>query len=190
MPAVKIEDEKLLAQLTRVFQEYGYEGASLSRISEATGLERSSLYHRFPRGKDQMAEAVLEHVAGIFAGELLAPLQGGGPLAARIRESGRRLQAFYEDGSVACVLDTLSLRAGSRALHEAVGRAYAGWCSAFAAAAREAGCPPANARRRAEEAIMNIHGALVLARATGDKSPFRRAIAALTDVLTRPEEAR
>jgi TetR/AcrR family transcriptional repressor of lmrAB and yxaGH operons len=187
MPVVKIENEKLLEQLTRVFQQYGYEGASLSRISEATGLERASLYHRFPGGKDQMAEAVLEHVAGTFE-EVLSPLYESGSLAARIRESGRRLQEFYEDGSVSCVLDTLSLRAGSRALHEAIGRAYSAWREAFAAAAREAGFPSVSARRRAEEAIMSIHGALVLARATGDKSPFRRVIARLPDLLTGVRE--
>jgi TetR/AcrR family transcriptional repressor of lmrAB and yxaGH operons len=183
MAIARIDDKELLDRLTRVFQDYGYEGASLSRISKATGLERASLYHRFPNGKDQMAEAVLEHVGQRFS-ELLAPLKGTGPLALRIRETGRRLRSFYEDGAVACVLDTLSLRDGSSALHEAIKNAYSAWRDAFAAAAREAGASSAVARRKAEYAIMSIHGSLVLARATGDKTAFRRSIARLPQILT------
>ena len=184
MPAPKITNEDLLERLTRVFQDHGFEGASLSRISEATGLEKASLYHRFPGGKDQMAEAVLAHVGRWFVENLLAPLRETGPVAARIRKTGRRIQAFYEDGRGSCLLDTLSLRDGSPALHEAVGRTYAAWRDSFAAAAREAGLPAGLARRRAEEAIMSIHGALVLARATGDTKPFARALARLPDLLT------
>ena len=82
------------------------------------------------------------------------------------------------------LLDTLSLRDGSPALHEAVGRTYAAWRDSFAAAARESGLPAGLARRRAEEAIMSIHGALVLARATGDTRPFARALARLPNLLT------
>ena len=184
MPALKITDEDLLKRLTRVFQDHGFEGASLSRISAATGLEKASLYHRFPGGKEQMAVAVLAHVGQSFVENLLAPLRETGPLAARIRETGRRIQAFYEDGRRSCLLDTLSLRDGSPGLHESVGRTYAAWRDAFAATAREAGLDAGLARRRAEEAIMGIHGALVLARATGDTRPFVRAVARLRELLT------
>lgn len=184
MPAPKITDEDLLERLTRVFQDHGFEGASLSRISKATGLEKASLYHRFPGGKDQMAEAVLAHVGQWFVENLLAPLRESGPVAARIRETGRRIQAFYEDGRRSCLLDTLSLRDGSPALHESVSRTYAAWRDSFAAASREAGLAAGLARRRAEEAIIGIHGALVLARATGDTKPFARAVARLPGLLT------
>jgi len=51
----KITDAQLTDALTDVFRTYGYEGATLSRISEATGLQRASLYHRFPGGKEAMA---------------------------------------------------------------------------------------------------------------------------------------
>lgn len=183
MPAAKISDGELLNRLTRVFQDFGYEGASLSRISQATGLERASLYHRFPQGKDQMAQAVLKHVSKNFAEELLAPLSGSGTITARIRETGCRLQNFYQEGGVSCVLDTLSLRDGSSTLHKAVADAYDFWRNAFAAVAHEAGLSQAASRKRAEEAIMSIHGALVLARATGDRKPFKRTIERLPELL-------
>ncbi|MEM8810542.1 MAG: TetR/AcrR family transcriptional regulator, partial [Cyanobacteria bacterium P01_G01_bin.38] len=37
-----------IAKLTPVFRRYGYEGASLSMLSKATGLGKASLYHHFP----------------------------------------------------------------------------------------------------------------------------------------------
>jgi TetR/AcrR family transcriptional regulator, lmrAB and yxaGH operons repressor len=179
-----ISEEELLDRLTRVFQDYGYEGASLSRISSATGLERSSLYHRFPGGKDEMAEAVLARVTARFLNELLAPLRDRAPLESKIKETGRRLAAFYDNGRVSCVLDTLSMQGGSRALQHAVDAAYSGWRDAFARVALEAGLSPSRARIRAEEAIMSIHGALVLARATRDGKPFARVISRLPELLT------
>ena len=58
--------EEVVDRLTRVFRREGYDGASLARLSEATGLGRSSLYHHFPRGKEDMADAVFE-ASGIRA---------------------------------------------------------------------------------------------------------------------------
>lgn len=51
--------EEVIAQLTKVFRQYGYEGATLARLSEATGLGKASLYHHFPKGKEEMAAVVL-----------------------------------------------------------------------------------------------------------------------------------
>ena len=124
-----------------------------------------------------------------FVNHVLEPLRQAGPVQKRIHETGKRLQQFYEDGRRSCVLDTLSLSAGSSRLHELVEATYTGWRDAFAAIAREAGLGPALARRRAEEAIMGIHGALVLARATGDRKPFARMLGRLPELLTAPTVA-
>ena len=51
--------EEAIAQLSKVFRQYGYEGATLARLSAATGLRKASLYHHFPKGKEKMAAAVL-----------------------------------------------------------------------------------------------------------------------------------
>lgn len=60
MPAALDEKEKaqIVGRLFIVFRDHGYEGASLADLSRATKLGKSSLYHHFPRGKEQMAEAV------------------------------------------------------------------------------------------------------------------------------------
>lgn len=52
--------ETYIPYLLRLFRQYGYDGATLSKISEATGLGKASLYHHFPGGKDEMVEVVLD----------------------------------------------------------------------------------------------------------------------------------
>ena len=54
----------MLGALGEVFRAHGYEGASLTLITQATGLGKGSLYNFFPDGKEQMAAEVLAH-AGV-----------------------------------------------------------------------------------------------------------------------------
>ena len=54
--------ETYIPSLMRLFRQYGYDGATLSKISQATGLGKASLYHHFPGGKDQMVEVVLDYL--------------------------------------------------------------------------------------------------------------------------------
>lgn len=37
--------EEVIPKLVSVFRHYGYEGATVSRLSQATGLKKASLYH-------------------------------------------------------------------------------------------------------------------------------------------------
>ena len=39
--------QELEDRLARVFLDYGYEGASLSRLAAASGLGKASLYHHW-----------------------------------------------------------------------------------------------------------------------------------------------
>ena len=98
----------VLDSLTKLFQEHGYDGASLSRIMEKTGLVKASLYHRFAGGKQEMATAVIKHVSRIFAAQLLAPLTGPGKLDERLRKTSACISKFYGSGAKACLLDTLT----------------------------------------------------------------------------------
>ncbi len=185
MPAARVDDAKLLAGLTRVFCLHGFEGASLSRISEATGLQRASLYHRFPGGKEEMAEAVLDETDRQFEEVVLAPLAGKGAPAARIRRMAEEVGRHYDEGRQSCLLDTLSLGEGSSELRRHVKRSFAAWRDALVAVAREGGATPAVAKRRAEEALVVIQGSLVLARGLGDRKAFQRVLAGLPGLLLK-----
>ncbi len=183
MARAKINDDQLLEKLTKVFQVYGYEGASLSLISEATGLQRASLYHRFPGGKEQMVEDVLSHVDQRFETYLLAPLKTEKSLGARVREMGKRINEFYVGGRRSCLLDTLSLGKQSGAFRKHIKASFTTWLGALEALAKEAGFGAIEARERSEQALISIEGTLVMARATGNRKPFKRAIDSLPGLL-------
>ena len=60
MPAAQASRDEVVDRLLTAFRRKGYDGASLADLSAATGLGRSSLYHYFPGGKEEMARAVLD----------------------------------------------------------------------------------------------------------------------------------
>ena len=184
MPAIDTADGRLLDALSDVFQRHGYEGASLSLLSQATGLQRASLYHRFPGGKQEMANAVLGRAVAWLQEHALTPLSGDGPPEERVRTMVKRLEQFYDRGNRSCLLDTLSLGQRNGPFSKEVQAATRTWINAMAGVAREAGLPSDLAKRRAEEAIVAIQGGLVVARATGDATAFRRAIQPLPGRLT------
>ena len=74
MPAPLMSKDEVLDRLVDAFRDKGYEGASLSELSAATGLTKSSLYHYFPDGKEEMAEEVLAHLDRQLAENLYKPL--------------------------------------------------------------------------------------------------------------------
>ena len=184
MPAKKIDEDELMDRLTEVFRLHGYEGASLSRIADATGLKRASLYHRFPGGKEEMAEAVLKNADRWFVSHILAPLTGPETPSTRIREMSKRLNEFYGGGRHSCLLDSLSLGEEDVAIRRHIERSFTAWLGALVAVACDAGLNPALAQDRAEEALIGIQGALVLARATGEIKPFARILKNLPQLLT------
>ena len=80
-----IEEGELMLRLSSVFRDVGYEGATLTILSKATGLKKASLYHRFPDGKEQMAREVLETAGAWLDENILAPLKGEGEPEVRVK---------------------------------------------------------------------------------------------------------
>lgn len=183
MPITKVKEDELLDRLTDVFRTYGYEGASLSKISEATGLQRASLYHRFPGGKADMAKAVLGAAEQWLATHVLAPLSGQGKPADRIRKMAKGIHEFYGGGHRSCLLETLSFGGGDDEIQQHIRSSVAAWVEALVQVAREGGVPTKKARQQAQDAIGRIQGALVIARILKDDGSFERALIDLPIVL-------
>jgi len=83
-------------RLLKVFRQHGYEGATLSRISEATGLGRASLI--ITQREKEMAEAVLTYVNQWFKATVLEPLYSEGQPVERIQAMNTSLSQFYNCG--------------------------------------------------------------------------------------------
>ena len=183
MALTKINEDELLDRLTDVFRTYGYEGASLSRISEVTGLQRASLYHRFPGGKEDMAKAVLSRAGQWLVNQVLAPLSGPGKPKDRIQKMAKELHEFFGGGKHCCLLDSLSFGFDDSEIKQHIRAGMDAWVDSLAKIACEVGIPAKKARQQAQDAISRIEGSLVVGRVLKDYGPFERTMAELPSML-------
>src|SRR4029450_6854176 len=184
MPTIKVEPDDLIDRLTEVFRTVGYDGATLGKLSRATGLQRASLYHRFPGGKQEMAEVVLAHAGAWLDTHVLAPLTGSGPPQVRLPKMAEALDRFYVQRGKSSLLASLPFGEGSAPFHEHIRTAFAHWIEALAALVVEStGCPTAEAHRRAEDAVLRIQGAPVLAGGAGKTPPLHLVLKHLPSLL-------
>ena len=175
--------EQIIPQLIPIFRHYGYEGATVSRLSEATGLKKASLYHHFQGGKEQMAAAVLEYVGDWLQKNVFAPLQSDLPTYERIRAMSQGLDEFYQSGQDPCLLAVMSVGEADNLFHQQLEESLKNWLALLSEVVEETGVEPEQARQRAEDSMMLIQGALVLVRVTEDIQPFKRVIAKLPQIL-------
>jgi AcrR family transcriptional regulator len=172
---------KVIAQLAEVFRAHGYEGASLTLIAQATGLGKGSLYNLFPLGKEQMAEEVLKSIDGWFERHVFAPLRDdtGGAGIANMFDAVDR---YFESGGRVCLVGVFALGSARDHFGKAVRGYFKAWERALAGALRRQGFAAADAKQRAEDILLGIQGALVLARANDDKGVFVRAMKRLREM--------
>lgn len=183
-----ISDDDVVSGLTATFRADGYAGASLATLATASGLRSASLYHRFPDGKTGMALAVLADVERLF-GHVLEPLDPASDHepASDVAEMARRLAAFYADGELACVLDTMTVGDVPAEVARRARSLAGAWVDAMAQVAGRAGAGTAPARHRAVDAFVRVEGALVASRVLGDTAPFDDVVAALPHLLTHQD---
>lgn len=179
MPAAILSREEILGRLADTFRRRGYDGASLSHLAKATGLGKSSLYHYFPGGKEEMATGVLTALGEQLEVALFGPLEGPGAPARKLGRMLEVLDAFYDGGRKACLLERLSASADRAPFERPLRAVFQRWIHAIAELCIQAGIPAAAARTRAEDAVVRIEGALVLSAGTGDHRPFGRALSAI-----------
>lgn len=179
---------EVLRALGEVFRAHGYEGASLTLITEATGLGKGSLYHMFPGGKEQMAAEVLANIDAWFELNIYAPLRAAHDPARAIAAMIAGVDEYFHSGDRVCLVGMVALGAARDTFAAKVDDYFARWQAALASLLRRSGLRNSEAQRRAEDALLTIQGALVLARARNDAGIFRRALTALTKRLLAPPD--
>ena len=182
------ERKDVLRALGEVFRAHGYEGASLTLITETTGLGKGSLYNLFPGGKEQMASEVLADIDTWFELNIYAPLREASDPPRAIAAMIAGVDQYFHSGNRICLVGLVALGAARDTFAEAVDDYFARWHAALAQLLRRSGLSRSEAQRRAEDALLTIQGALVLARARNDAGIFRRALNDLTARLLVPPE--
>ncbi len=183
MPVQKVPREEVVRRLLGVFRAHGYEGASLAMIAEKTGLQKASLYHLFPGGKEEMATAVLDSIGAYMEEKVLKPLRGEGSPRERLEAMIEKVSAFYQGGRCSCLFETLSLGGGDSPFRATIQQAMGAWIEALARLARDQGASGAAARDRASQVMTTIQGSLVVARCMNEPHAFARALKSLPGIL-------
>ncbi len=179
-----ISDDQLLLQIMEVFRAEGFDGASLSKLSAATGLKRASLYHRFPGGKNQMAEESLGATVRWLEANVLSALKSDLEPGDKLRATAQGFSTLYDGGKDQCLINLFgSLSGDQKALRSGVQALLSTLILAIAGVLEEAGFEGDEARRRAFAAIVQLQGALVISQAFNDTAPFAATMARWSEDL-------
>lgn len=133
-----------------------------------------------------MAAAVLEHTHQVFSEMVLKPLRTPAKPWERLEGMVQSLSQFYQQGEVSCLLAIFSAGAADDLFHPQVQRAVQDWIQALSEVLMAAGLSSEVADQNAQDAIIQIQGALVLVRLLNDRAPFERVLRGLPDRLLDP----
>ena len=181
------ERQDTVPLIAEVFRELGYEGATLSRITERTGISKGSLYHFFPEGKEQMAAEVLAHIDAWFEANVFAPL-GRDDAREAISGMWRAVLEYFHSGRRICLVGVFAMDETRDTFADTIRNYFQRWIRVLKQALVRAGAARTRAQDLAEECVAGIQGGLVISRATGDTGSFvrtvRRLAARVDDELT------
>jgi len=169
--------------LLQLFRQHGYDGATLSKISQETGLGKASLYHHFPGGKDEMVQAVLEFLENWLDENILQTLNRSGDARDRLQHMCDRLNELYEGGQQPCLFAILLLGSARDVFHAKIKALFCAWIDAMANVLMEAGLDQELAVQRGKDAAIAIQGSVILSQALDDPASFQRVIQQLPDHL-------
>lgn len=177
MPSPSFDHDEVIARLGEVFRHYGYHGASLSRITQATGLGKGSLYNAFPGGKEDMANAVLGSIDDWFSNTVFSVLEQQGDPAAAFATMFEAVRHYFHSGQRICLMGAFAMDDSHDRFPEQISGYFGRWCDAMAACLMRGGLKQAHAQRLARETLVAIQGGLVLARGLDHPDAFMEAVA-------------
>lgn len=182
--------EIYLPKLVKLFRQFGYEGVSLSKVSQETGLGKASLYHYFPGGKAQMAEGALIELDRWLRDRILPILTAASSGCAEPIDAFtamcEEVNEFFDGGRQACLWAILVQGQPSADLfYDRVNSALVTWIEAIAKVLVVAGLDWGEAKQRGEDALIAIQGALILCKGLDDFKLFARTMEQLPKQLCR-----
>ncbi len=137
--------------------------------------EKSSLYHRFPAGKDDMVKAVVLYVSTQLHAQIIEPLLSTKESPKkRFRKMIATVNIFYSDGRKNCLLNVLNLGEPKEEINQQLNKDYTDWLSSLCILGEESGLDKKVAKEKAEHFLIVIQGALVIQRLTNNNSTFKK----------------
>jgi len=186
MPRPDRSRAALVDSATTLFRRQGYAATGLNQILDEAGVRPGSLYHHFPRGKQQLAAAVVGTEGAGIEQLLRRFLATGRPVADIVDRWVDLLTAgLAGDERDGCPIEPIATESvnASPLVREASARAFKRWWAAVEERLRSDGWSAADAQRVAIAVIALIEGALILSRTTGDAEALDAAKSAARTLL-------
>lgn len=173
----KILDTDMISGLTKVFRDKGYEGASLNDLAEVTGLKKASLYHRFPNGKQEMAECVLNNIDQWVDDNIFSPLlDENKSTKSRLRDALKNIEILYDSGKETCVLRAFSMYSGLSLFEQQIKSGMDKWISAFNALGIALKLTSTDSQQNAIQTLIELQGSLIVTKGLADTNIFKNTL--------------
>jgi TetR/AcrR family transcriptional repressor of lmrAB and yxaGH operons len=179
----------LVQTMARLLRDQGYAATGRAQLLAESGVSNGSLYHHFPGGMEQLAEAALEASGQAVAAALRGALDGA-PNAALGLAQFLDIAAgpVGEDTCPGCPIAPTALESPiiSPRLRAAAARCFDQWEGLIAARLRADGWPEGSVRQTASAALALVEGALLLARVSGQVDHLANAKRAALTLFAAP----
>ena len=160
-----------------LLENQGFHGTGLNQIVKESGAPKGSLYHYFPAGKDEIAEAAIEYASRVVGERITAGLASTDDPAEAVRSFVMRVAEQVELSNYAHggPLTTIALETATtnERLNHACRAAYSRVQGAFEAKLAQAGLPEMQARQLATFITASIEGGIILCRTYHSGDPLR-----------------
>jgi AcrR family transcriptional regulator len=187
--------ERMIEAAIRLLRGSGLTGAGINQVIAASGAPKGSMYHHFPGGKMELAQAALERYGERVAERLAADMAGPAPAAEKIRGIFSNSAKALAHGQYArgCGIGavTLDLDEETVQLAPVCARVLASWHAAIAGGLKE--IPEPRRGELARFVVTSLQGAQIQSRAARDHRTLLEAgelVAQLIALpLTEPDHA-
>ncbi|WP_334190023.1 TetR/AcrR family transcriptional regulator [Noviherbaspirillum sp.] len=186
MAAVAKHREKIVCSAALLFRRKGYAATGLNDIVDLSGAPKGSIYHYFPKGKEQIAVEAVQYAAGLVSQSLRKLAERHSQPAGMVQEYGTLLAGFiaksnYEDGCpITSIL--LELSTASPQVAEAGRAAFAEWVGIYRTKLTDAGLEPERAYSLALLTVTSYQGALLLAKVQCSSDPILQVAGQLAEL--------
>jgi TetR/AcrR family transcriptional repressor of lmrAB and yxaGH operons len=172
-----------------LLREQGYTATGRAQLLAESGVTNGSLYHHFPGGMEELAEAALKASGHVVADALRDALDGA-PNAGEgvVRFLDIAQGAAIDEQCAGCPVAPTALESPmiSPRLRVVAARCFDQWEALIAARLRADGWPEDSLAAAASAALALIEGALLLARVSGQPSHIAHAKHAALTLLAAP----
>lgn len=169
--------DRIIVATSELFRRHGYNGTSLSQISEAAEATNGSIYHFFPGGKQALGVAVIDTTGAVYRElfESIASEQPDPVSAFRSFFEGAADVLEESDFIDPCPIGTVAREVANTSdpLRRAAERAFNSWIESARAYLVGAGIDPAAAGDLATTFVAAVEGGFVLSRTLRSVEPMR-----------------